>query len=243
MATEKPDLLELRTPSAPEPVLQVPPEERFAAQLRGFGPIGLLAIVVVVLGNVLIVPLSAVLVLLWAWKSHTPWREIGYSRPQSWWASAALGAVLGIALKLLMKSVVMPLFGADPVNHAFHYLSHNQAAIPATLYAMIIGAGFGEETFFRGYLFERLGKLFGKSRSAKIAIVLGTSIVFGLAHYSVQGLAGTEQATIVGLVFASIFASTGRLWMLMCAHAAFDLTAYALIYWGWETKVAHWVFQ
>ena len=26
---------------------------------------------------------------------------------------------------------------------------------------MIVGAGFGEETIFRGYLFERLGKLFG----------------------------------------------------------------------------------
>jgi membrane protease YdiL (CAAX protease family) len=26
---------------------------------------------------------------------------------------------------------------------------------------MIVGAGLGEETVFRGYLFERFGKLFG----------------------------------------------------------------------------------
>jgi len=59
---------------------------------------------------------------------------------------------------------------------------------------LIAGAGFGEEIFFRGYAFERLGKLFGESIVAKISIVLLTSIWFGLAHYSVQGVAGTEQA-------------------------------------------------
>ena len=52
-----------------------------------------------------------------------------------------------------------------------------------------------------------------------------------------------EQATIVGLVFGSIFASTGRIWMLMCAHAAFDLTAYALIYWNLESTAAHLPFK
>jgi len=35
----------------------------------------------------------------------------------------------------------------------------------------------------------------------------------------------------------------GRIFMLMCAHAAFDLVAYALIYWELETRVAHWVFR
>jgi membrane protease YdiL (CAAX protease family) len=73
--------------------------------------------------------------------------------------------------------------------------------------------------------------------------VLLTSVLFGLAHYSVQGLAGTEQATIGGLVFGAIFAATGRIFMLMCAHAAFDLTAYAIIYWNLESAVAHLVFK
>jgi hypothetical protein len=47
----------------------------------------------------------------------------------------------------------------------------------------------------------------------------------------------------VGLVFGTIFAVTGRIWMLMCAHTAFDLTAYALIYWNLESAVAHLVFE
>jgi membrane protease YdiL (CAAX protease family) len=142
-----------------------------------------------------------------------------------------------------MKALVMPLFVADPVNHAYHYLEGNRAVIPGTLYTMIVGAGFGEETLFRGYMFERLGKLFGTGSGAKVVIVLITSLLFGLAHYSVQGLAGVEQATIVGLVLGGIFAMTGRIWMLMFAHAAFDLTAYAIIYWGLETRVAHLIFK
>ena len=95
------------------------------------------------------------------------------------------------------------------------------------LYAVIIGAGFGEETVFRGYLFERLGKLFGAGAWAKVAIVLLTSALFGLAHYPEQGLAGVQQAAIVGLVFGTIFAVTGRIWMLIVAHAAFDVIAVA----------------
>jgi hypothetical protein len=31
--------------------------------------------------------------------------------------------------------------------------------------------------------------------------------------------------------------------MLMIAHAAFDLTAYAIIYWNLETAFAHFVLQ
>jgi len=214
-----------------------------AARLRGFGPLGLLAILVVVLGNAVVTPLSAVLVLVWAWRSHTPWREIGYVRPRSWIGSLAVGVVFGIALKLLMKAIVMPLLGADPINHAYHFLAGNRAALPAALYAMTVGAGFGEETLFRGYMFERLGKLFGSGVGARTSIVLLTSLWFGLAHYPVQGLAGTEQAMIVGLVFGTVFAVTGRIFLLMCAHAAFDLTALAMIYWGFESAVAHLVFR
>ena len=73
--------------------------------------------------------------------------------------------------------------------------------------------------------------------------MLVTSAWFGLAHYPEQGLAGVEQATVVGLVFGAIYAVTRRLWMLMCAHAAFDLAALAMIYWDVESAVAHFVFK
>jgi membrane protease YdiL (CAAX protease family) len=216
---------------------------RLAADLRGFGTLGILSTLIILAGNAIVLPLSGLLVLLWARWSRTPWREIGYVRPRSWTGGLAIGIVFGVAFKLLMKTIVMPLLGAAAINPAYHYLTGNRAALPAMLWAVTAGAGFGEETLFRGFFFERLRKLFGTSPWAQSLIVLVTSLLFGLAHYSVQGLAGTEQAVITGLVFGTIYALTGRLWMLMCAHAAFDLTAVAIIYWGLETRVAHLVFR
>lgn len=240
---------------SPEQALEHPAEMRAAppsgegcaAELRGFGPVGILAILVIVLsGNVLagniLVPLGAVLALVWVWWSRTPWREIGYVRPASWTHVLVIGLAFGVAFKFLMKAIVMPLVAANPINPAYHYLAGNRAMLPAALWAMIV-AGFAEETVFRGYLFERLGKLFGPGAGAKALIVLLTSAWFGFGHYADQGLAGAEQATITGLVFGTIFAVTGRIWTPMFAHAAFDLTALAIIYWNLESAVAHLVFR
>ena len=219
------------------------PEDRVAAALRGFGPGGSLAILVVFAGNLVVVPLSAILVLLWARRSGTPLSALGFVRPRSWVRIVFVGISFGIALKFLMKTVVMPLLAADPVNQAYHYLAGNRSALPGMFYAIIIGAGFGEETLFRGFLFERLGTFLGPGSKAKILIVLITAGLFGLAHYFEQGIPGVQQATIVGLAFGTIFAVTGRIFMLMIAHAAFDLTALAMIYWNLESTVAHLIFR
>ncbi len=238
--TSDPSRIPVRVPA--EPGAAPPSDDALAAGLRGFGPLGILAILAILAGNALFLPFSAILVLLWAWRSRTPWREIGYAWPNNWAATAAIGIPFGIAFKFLMKAIVMPLLGADPINQTYHYLAGNQAALPGAIYAMIVGAGFGEETVFRGYLFERFGKAFGSGGGAKVAIVLITSIWFGLGHTN-QGIPGVEQATIVGLVYGTIMAVTGRIWILMVAHAAFDLTALAMIYWNLETRVAHLVFR
>jgi membrane protease YdiL (CAAX protease family) len=218
-------------------------DDSVAEELRGFGPLGILAVLVILAGNAVFIPLSALLVLLWVWRSRTPWREIGYAWPRSWVRTVAAGIALGVALKFVMKAVVMPLLGADPINQAFRYLTGNTAALPAMLYAVIVGAAFGEETLFRGWAFERLGKLLGSSAWAKTSIVLLTSAWFGLEHYAIQGLPGVQQGTVVGLVFGTIAAVTGRIWMPMIAHAAFDVTAVAMIYWNLETAVARLIFR
>ena len=122
-------------------------------------------------------------------------------------------------------------------------LAGNAAALPAMLYAVIIGAGFGEETVYRGYMFERLGKLLGQTTRAKVAIVLITATLFAAAHYPDQRIPGVEQAAFTGLAFGGIYALTGELFMLMVAHASFDLVALALIYWNLEAPVAHLFFK
>ena len=84
--------------------------------------------------------------LAWAWRSRTPWREIGYVRPRRWLRIVVIGLFLGSVFKLLMKAIVMPLLGAPAINPAYHYLSGNRAALPGIVLPVIVGAGFGEVT-------------------------------------------------------------------------------------------------
>ena len=74
-----------------------PSDDDLAARLRGFGPLGILSVLVILAGNLVLAPLSAVLVLVWARYSRTPWREIGYVRPRCWTCGLAIGVAFGIA--------------------------------------------------------------------------------------------------------------------------------------------------
>ena len=211
--------------------------------LRGFGPAGLLAIAVIVAGNLAGPLVGAPLVIAWAIVSGTPFRALGFVRPRRWGLTIVGAILFGVAFKLLMKAVVMPMLGAEPINRAYHYLAGNTAALPLMFVNVILVAGLGEEIVYRGYLFERLGKLLGKTLIAQAAIVPIGAALFGAAHYGIQGLAGVQQATIVGLVFGTAFAITRRLWPLIIAHAAFDVAALFIIYWNVEYAIAHWVFR
>lgn len=224
-----------------------PPDDGFATQLRSFGPVGTFAILLILLtGNItlsgVMLPFGALLTLLWVRLSRTPWKEIGYVQPVSWLRAIVVGIVFGALFKVLMKAIVLPVFGADPINHAFHYLAGNKAALPGAIW-MMFAAGFGEETVYRGFMFERLGKLLGSKVIASVAVVILTSLWFAFGHYANQGIVGAGQAMIVGLVFGTIYARTRQILMLMCAHTAFDLTALAMIYWNFESRVAHLFFR
>jgi len=214
---------------------------RWATRLRGFGPAGILATVLIPFAGTPLI--GALLALLWARVTHTPWREIGYVPPRSWTGAIAGGIAFGVAFKFVMKSLVMPLLGPDPVNHAYHFLVGNAAALPTTAALMIFGGGFAEETIYRGFLFARFGKLFGSRPGAKILTLLLTSLWFAAMHYPDQGLAGVEQAIMTGLTFGTIVALTGSVFFTMLAHAAFDLAAIAIIYWDLEARIAHLVFR
>src|ERR1700675_3740255 len=101
--------------SAAEPVIErtveTPPDDRFAARLRGFGPLGIAAILVILAGNFMVAPISAILVLVWARLVPPPWREIGYVPPRSWTGTLVVGIFFGVGFKFLMKAMVMPLLG------------------------------------------------------------------------------------------------------------------------------------
>jgi hypothetical protein len=214
-----------------------------AARLRGAGPLGWLSFLVIFAGSLVTALLGALLVLGWAALSSTPWRDLGFVRPRRWWLTVLAGVALGVAFKLAMKSIVMPLLGAPPLNPAYGYVAGNRAAFHELVLTILIGAGFGEEVLYRGYLFERLGRLLGRGGPATLATVIVTSLLFAAAHYTSQGMPGVQQALVTGLVFGALYARTRALPLVMIVHAAFDLAAAYLIYHRLETTVAHWFFR
>ena len=223
-------------------------QDDFSKQLSGFGPVGIIAALIIlftgniVLPNLVVLPIGALLVLIWAKLSQTPWREIGYGKPRNIFLTVAGGIIFGIAFKFFMKAILMPVFGADPVNHSYHFLAGNKNLLPAAIWAML-AAGFGEETVFRGFMFERLRKLLGKELLMTVVIILITSAWFAFGHYSNQGWTGVEQAAVTGLTFGTIYAATGKIWFVMIAHSFFDLTALWMIYRDIETQIAHLIFK
>jgi membrane protease YdiL (CAAX protease family) len=217
-----------------------PSDDRPARALRGFGPAGVVAMLAIVLSGNLV---GAALVFVWALASGTPLRKLGFVRPGSWPLTVTVGVVAGVGLKLLMKTVVLPLAGFGPINPTYSYLVGNRAALPGTLFLMVVGGGFGEETIWRGFLFDRFDALFGGAAAARPAIVLVTSALFAMAHYPDQGVAGAAQALVTGIVFGTMFAATRTLWLSIAAHAAYDVAAVLIIYFDVESSLAHAIFR
>ena len=87
-------------------------DDAFARALRGFGPVGLAAFLIIYFGNAIVQPLTALLVLVWAWRSGTSWRDLGIVRPRNWPLVIAGGIALGITFKLLMKALVTTILAA-----------------------------------------------------------------------------------------------------------------------------------
>jgi len=233
------------TTPLPRPTpLPLPASHGFKTKLRGGGWIGFLVLLFVLAVTYCCGPrVGAPVVLLWAWWTGLPWRDLGFRRPKSWALVIVGGIVAGVASKLLMKTVVMPLLGAPDLNPTYQWLVHNTAKLPGMLFTVVVFAGFCEEVIARGFLFERLGRLIGTSRIALAATILITSALFGAAHYPDQHWMGVEQAFILALVDGLIFAITRQLWFLIVMHAAFDIAATLIIYFGLETRFAHFFFH
>jgi uncharacterized protein len=210
------------------------------AGLRAFSPIGIVAIMMIFMAGNLA---GAVLVLIWAGLSGTPWRDLGFVRAPHGAIDLVVAFVAGVLFKILMKALVMPLLGFGAANLTYAFLAGNTVAFIATLLWVIVGGGFGEELIWRGFLFERLRRLLGHGPHAKIAIVVMTSILFAMAHFPDQRLPGAIQAVFTGFVFGATYARIRSIWPVMVAHAAFDVAAVLMIYWNLEEPIGRLFFR
>lgn len=82
-----------------------------------------------------------------------------------------------------------------------------------------IGAPVMEELLFRGFLLSALAR----SRLGFTGAVLVTTAAWSLLHFG-YSLAGLIEVFIVGIYFGWLIWSSGRLWLALFCHAAYNTT-------------------
>lgn len=104
---------------------------------------------------------------------------------------------------------------------------------------LCVGAGVGEETFFRGWMQTALiatcsqgGALGLTPDSATVAGLVATSLVFGALHALTPVY--FIFATLAGFIFGVEFLNSGLL-AASCTHAVYDFIALLTILQMWES--------
>lgn len=166
------------------------------------------------------------------------WREIGMARPASWLKTALLGigtmvvyAVASLAFQALLQNVLAPnMAPADRSN--FNALVGNLPRLLLSIFAAWTIIAFGEEMLFRAFLINGLAGLFPGARARWVFALVGSSLVFGFAHFS-WGLGGVVETAFMGLFLGFVFLRTGRnLWVTIIAHALLNTVGFIYIYSG-----------
>ncbi len=163
---------------------------------------------------------------------------VGLGRPMDWPRTIVVGISIGLALKLVLKAVVLPALALPAINPTYHYLVGNTRALLQILPVMILVGGVGEEILWRGLLFAVLRSCLRRQRWRSPIVVLVSSVLFAAAHYADQGVPGVIQASFTGTLFGTLYAIRGDIWASVVAHATYDVAAILIIYFDWEVRLA-----
>jgi uncharacterized protein len=178
--------------------------------------------------------------LLLAWLSlrvrGVKWKQIGFTRYRTWAKTLVLGIAGGVGLELFdlfgKQRVLTRLLGKPPDLSDFATVRGHLRSTLIMIALIWIFAAFGEELFYRGYLMNRVADFGSRTRSAWIASLLVTSVVFGLTHYH-QGLTGIVEEGSDGLILGLVYFACGRnLAVPIVTHGVCDTIDIALLFLG-----------
>jgi uncharacterized protein len=140
-----------------------------------------------------------------------------------WPRDVVVGAVVGLACQYaLVPLLYLPFEQFDSgLRHRLENeakdvtrAAHGGLQITLLFIFLAIGAPLIEELFFRGLLFRSLRRRYGP-----VVAIVGSAVVFGLAHFELLQL---PALILFGLVLGVLAEKTGRLGPGIVAHAAFN---------------------
>jgi membrane protease YdiL (CAAX protease family) len=169
-----------------------------------------------------------VAVLSWIrFVNHGPLAALGLSRKPLWDIGAGLVTgilliVVGSVMLALVKFLVSQVIGHEPATPEQVVGCVRGSALAFLGPVVVVVAPFGEELFFRGFLYKSL-----RRRSSVVVSVLISSVAFGLVH--VYPLLIPPLA-VVGAGLALVYERRQSLLASMVAHATFNLLGFITIF-------------
>ncbi len=166
------------------------------------------------------------------------WRDIGLARPVSWPKTILFG-VATLVVFILAGSLLQSLLAAIPGleiapadRSGYDAISGNLPRFILYLVAAWTTVVFGEEMLFRAFLMTSLAGLFSRPKIRWTLALIGSSLFFGVAHYS-WGLAGILETTLMGFILGFAYLLSGRnLWVTIVAHGLANTLGFILIFAG-----------
>jgi len=166
------------------------------------------------------------------------WQEIGLARPKSWPKTIlmALGALAAVIAAFFVVQIILmniPGLALPPSDQSdYNPLAGNLPMFLILVTAAWTSVAFGEEMLFRAFLTVNLAGVFGEFKARWPLALAGSSLLFGLAHFS-WGPAGMIETFIMGFVLGFIYLRSGRnLWITIIAHALANTIKFSLIFAG-----------
>lgn len=161
-------------------------------------------------------------------------RELGFKRPRRWWTVPfwVVGILTAyIVVQNAVPVVVSLLIDLPPPDLSRHNaVAGNLGAAIAMAVVLPFTASIPEELIYRGFLMDRLTRLFGAGAGGAILTVTVQSLVFGSVHFG-WGIGGMIMTTMMGAVWGTAFLLCGRnLWIVIIAHTVGHLALVAQLY-------------
>lgn len=160
--------------------------------------------------------------------------DLGFKRPERLWTVPVW--VIGIFLVYAVAQAAVPaalsLVFEFPAPDFSKYDSvyRNLPLALMLLVVLPLTASIPEEMIYRGFLMDRLSKIFGKGTSGTVLTVGVQALIFGAVHFQ-WGVGGILITAIMGLIWGTAFILSGRnLWIVILAHSFGHIVFIILLY-------------
>jgi membrane protease YdiL (CAAX protease family) len=154
-----------------------------------------------------------------------------------------LYAVAGsIALLFAIRIAIVPfaiLVAGEPVDLSIFGEAGDTRTFQVWLAQALTLSAFGEEMVFRGYLIRRVSEFVGNTSVGRVAAVVVSSALFGLAH-RYQGWAGVIATAIIGtaLGLGTLYlCNRQNLWTVIVCHGIVDTVMLSALYFGHRSLI------